>query len=519
MSNLLTLAKSTLSISLLGSLLAQNPALPLVPLPTRGVLPTMQVGMVFSSSPGDIALKGAGRRAVIDQYPGVASGNVRDFTAAALSAWVFAEKGVNWTALIDGISTSNDNLTLVFDSSAGGGGIFRIWQAAGTAWAMLNLSLVGSTQVGGADVVGYYFDNPGFPSQLRTAVYFEHVIGDYRDGQLLAPTGLASIEAMDAAMGLIEASGGRIQAGIVDRVNELYFTLTPASAQALHATGAVAASDALDGATILVANYDPQSGLIVDIEVQATGGSLGLPEGADIDALAMGFAPVSPVFPAESTLHPLVPGSLFYVLSLAAGGPDDQLFVVAEPTQNPGTGGGATTPMGGRRRPLHNEQGKPLLGPAGTLTGNVKSACAHDPESLIESQNYGVPRNDNITVARSNLSLFATEKLGVPVPILNPNQFDSFDLHGTVSGWGQAMAEPSLMFLWIRCDGVDSWKVLPTRGANDHVYDFTTPVTCARNQDPTAAGRNFYMMSVCTVPLSNLSALHFSVQLDFTRRQ
>jgi len=517
------LAFGSSALLLAGACAAQ---LQVYPLPTRGVLLSFQLGMVLDDDLSRITLKQAGRRGALDAYPDRSSGNVIDASTQALVAHVQTIKpGADWTPHYDGLTSLNDNLPIELvdpDDTVPGDEYYQVRDAGAPSWAMLELVLENGTVTGttetldNVEVLGYYFANQGFPSQLRSGVYRELVRSDFASGAVPAPTGTDGIAALDAGLGIIEATDGQIQEGIIDHIHHLYFSLTAENADELDGQGLF--QEPVDGATIFhvrFSNAPTSFGEIELFEIYKTGAQLGLPEGADIDALAMAVAPNEPDS-TDPDVHQLLQGSLLHVISFATGTGADQLSVVADVRRNVQNPQG---PQGQVRRPLHDQNGNPLVGPSGTLTGNVRGVCNYDPEGAFKSSAAAFPFEDEITEARSNVSMFAVaggSAVG-STSEYNPVQHDAFTLHGCVSGWGTLPPQPSWMWIWVSVDGEDGYWPLPPRGAADDVYDFEIPLLFLRDQSPGGQLRNDYEASVFAVPIANPVQAFFSVQVQFQR--
>lgn len=397
--------------------------------PTHGMLSSLQIGMVFTSDLNVIARKEPGLPAKLYDFDGLGRVDVPEYTAAAIESWVtshYAPVPALQPLQFDGMSTGNDLLPLVFHWSTNvASQEFRIHQPPAPApdWAAIFLALESDGQNDGADVVGYYFSNPGFPQYLRNTFYPEILRAEYETGSVPSPAASgAQVAALDAAMGIIETTGGAREPGIIERFHELYFSLTPSSALALGAAIGANSPTPCDGATIFRATYDLGNGAVLGVDVFLRGSDLELDSGDDVDALAVGYS-IAPPPSVTAPLYPLVAGqsSVRVLFSTVSGA--EQLMVYATPNGAPGISGPVV-------RPLRNGGGNPLVGPAGTLSGNVKGVCAKDPETGARAASFGIPSQD-LPYPDLGLSLHARAGSDATLPGL-----DSFLLTGVLSGWG-----------------------------------------------------------------------------------
>lgn len=462
---------------------AQQPLLVVSP-PVRGMMPAFSAGMVFDDSPGVIARKQPGLPGQLDTFANTATSFVSEYSGEAVLARLRYQAGVQIDALeFDAISSGNDLLPLVW---VPGNRTFQVVHSAAQSWATLYLTLTGG-EFDGVSVYGYYSENSTFPLQLRSAIYTELVRSDLVPGNLPVPGPTAQMAGLDVAMGLIHDNRGVTESGVIECLDRMYFSLTPTSAQILWNSGAVPSSVPHDGATIFVANYDRQTGLVASVEVHRTRESLGLPEGSDIDALGVGEVGVA--ISGGTIGTPLVVGSMVYLLSTAYDDtlpPIEELIVVATPAP------GGTEEQGGLR--AHN--GQPLVGPGAPEPfdeGRVTNACEQDPEVPTGTMSFGVPRTLALpnapAVAPLNLSLTASWK-GVNPPT------DAFTLTGVVSGAGQL--GPANVFLAVHNVLLGQWELfsLPPRLSTDAAYSFQLPLSYAWN-----GPWNEYEVFVATLPM------------------
>lgn len=396
-----------------------------LPLPTHGMLSSLQIGMVFTSDLNVIARKEPGLPAKLYDFDGLGRARVPEYTAAAIESWVALHYGVVPPLQIDGMSTGNDLLPLVFDAAQQ---TFQIQQDAAPAldWAAIFLALQADGSNDGADVVGYYFANPGFPQVLRNTFYPEILRDEYETGSVPSPAvSGADVAALDAGMGIIESNDGMREPGVIERFHELYFSLTPASASALGAVIGANTPVPCDGATIFRATYNLATGDVWGVDVFLRGNQLGLEEGADVDALAVGYS-LSPPPSVLPPLYPVATGSTGVRVLFSTVSGTEQLLMYATPNGAPGINGPVV-------RPLRNDGGNPILGVIGTLTGNVKGVCTKDPETGARAASFGIPSRD---ILAPDLGLSLHARTGSPDATMSG--YDTFVLTGVVSGWGSS---------------------------------------------------------------------------------
>lgn len=512
---------------------SQNPGqLPVAPLPARGVLSTFQMGMLFDDDLTRIALRRAGRRGLLDVYPGVAQGNVIDASGAAINGWIRSQPGwsqFGWQPAFDALSTYSDNLPIeLFDpnTAVAGDEYYRPYDAGQDSWAMLELAVEAGTiratnaAIDNATTLGYYFQNSGFPSQLQNGVYHEILRPDFTSGSVPAPSGTVGIRGLDAGLGFIEASDGVLQPGILECVDKLYFSVTPASAALLRGLNYFTArNDEIDGATIFEVTFSTTGanyGEVVNFQIFRTYVDLGVPMGADIDALAMAEAPYGVPQSEDQRVHRIAAGQPLLVVSFAgdpltlAGAPvTDQLWVVARTEQNLlSVNDPLAMPGGQHGRALRDAAGGQLVGPVGTLTGNVKGVCNYDPEGSFRSITAAFPDDDAVVIPRMILSAAATQ------PSVDdgwdPTVVDRFTLHGSVSGWGTMPAQQASMLLWIEVDGTPYWRALPPRGAAKDVYDFELELEFPRDNAPGNGGINDYRFCIVSAAAVSPTQAYYS---------
>ncbi len=364
------------------------------PLPARGMMTAQSAGLVFENDLQTVVHKGAGLPAQLDAMRNVRNPGVPDYTARTITTYLEYLTGVTVEVEIDAMSSGNDLLPLIFVPGSAEGVVpvvaptFRVAvPAPGTAWATLSLVRQVPEQNVGADILGYYFDNPAFPTQLRNAVVQEAVRADF------LPVGFdpngSDIAALDYAMGQINAMSGRIEVGIIECVDRLYFSVTPISAAAIDALNVI--PEGVDAATILVASYG-SSGAVTSLAWAARPPG---PEHLDVDALgaARVTAPVSSTVPTAVQVQP---GTTMFLLSFAPspfGTPPhghEELLAYAVPDLAPLV---QETEM--KLAPLRWTNGNRMIGTE-QIPGQVKGICARDPDWSFGAHTFGVPLVDGL---------------------------------------------------------------------------------------------------------------------------
>jgi hypothetical protein len=364
------------------------------PLPFRGMMTAQSAGLVFESDLQTVVLKGAGLPARLDRFVDFRSPGVPDYSAKAIATYLESLTSVSVEVEIDAMSTGNDLLPLIFVPGSAQGvspvvePTFRVAvPAPGTAWATLSLVRQVPEQTVGADILGYYFDNPSFPPQLRNVVVHEAVRADF------LPVGVdpggSDIAALDYAMGQINAMNGRTEVGIIECVDRLYFSVTPASAAAIHALNVI--PEVVDAATILVASYG-SSGAVTAL---SWAGRPPGPEHLDVDAL--GAATVtSPVSTTVPTAVQVQPGTTMFLLSFAPspeGTPPhgyEELLAYAVPDRDP-----LAQETDKELAPLRWTNGNRMIGTE-QIPGQVKGICGRDPDWNLGAHTFGVPLVDGV---------------------------------------------------------------------------------------------------------------------------
>lgn len=496
------------TLLLAGATAAQDP---LIPPPTRGMLSAIQIGVVFDHNLNQICRKGPGLPAPLYDFKGISGPTLPEFTTEALEIWIAAQplgaggQQFSGGVLLDAMTSGNDFLPLVYNSDVNGQGVaaFQILQGTTEDWAALFFSIETATKNNGGTIYGYYFKNPGFPLKYQNAVYTEINVSEYSTGTVTAPPGNANIAALDSAMGMMASSQGEFEPSIIESQDSMCFSLTPACAVALWNTkipNLVGSRPEFTGGTIFEAKYGT-NGQVVDILVIKEHTELGLSEDDDIDALAisevkpLGFQVMPPLSEIDSATRQ-------YVFSLddASSTAYEQLMVHASVS-----GSGPTTDK------LRTESGNPLVGPAGTLAGDVKGACGKDPEVQMFSETLGIPANSLITAPEMSLSLHAVDSL-LPPPFPSPYPYgaDSVDLTGVLSGWGTSQPHDAMVFVGIVHPLGTIVRQLPMRSSQQDVYDFTENFLVPY---PNPAGWHYYHVIVGTL---GTSAGHQNVLLEST---
>lgn len=464
----------------------------LQPLPARGMMPAFQAGMTFTHAPSRIVRKEPNLPVILGTFaPG--GQDVPDYDLADVFAWI----GMGELE-VDAMSTGNDALPVVHDTALSAG-FYRIQTGTSAGWATLYLSRVDpALPTGGADVFGYYFDNPAFPPGLTKSIYHEIVRADYQAGPFAPPAG-SDVLAMDVNMGLIHSNQGFRETPILPEIRRLYFSLSHASAQLLEETGFVASSDPIDGAAIFVATYDEMTGQVDGVELHRTGAELGVPAGANVDAL--GVARVSMPAPAIGATHRAVALNEFlHVLSLDDNeGGGEELFVSAMVQNQP-------PPQLPIRvfAPLRTDDGLGLVGPSGRLKGFVKSVCIQDPDAPRGGHALGVPAGDTFVAPGSASVTPSTMNLSVTTKGTGPGAIasDTFQLYGVLSG-GNQQGE-SLVGLWFTHLQQSFFLLLPNRPAGGQPYSFVMPITVPWNVTSTSVlgSINEYEVVLLTTPVA-----------------
>jgi len=245
------------------------------------------------------------------------------------------------------------------------------------------------------------------------------------------------------------------------------------------------------GATIFEAKYGPL-GEVTDIWVDKQHTQLGLSASDDIDALAIGKS-MPPAGPMTTTMTALSSSARQYVFSLNApnASTTEQLMVHATISgQGPAT------------EKLRTETGNPLVGPTGTLGGDVKGACGKDPEALTLSSGLGVPDNSLSNAPVMSLSLHAQKSLVQPTDVTPPPPYgvDSFDLTGVLSGWGTAQQHDALVFVAFFHQNGMIVRQLPSRTSQQDVYEFAQTYLVPW---PGPGAWNYYRVAIGTLGTSS----------------
>lgn len=358
------------------------------PLPARGMMTAQSAGLVFENALDTVVLKGPGLPAALDLIETVTNPGVPDYSSKAITTYLENLTSTTITIEIDAMSSGNDLLPLIYvpGSPVGSVGSFRVAVSTpGSAWATLSLVRQVPGQSVGSEVLGYYFENSYFPGQLRNSVVREAVRTDF------LPVGFdpvgSDIAALDYAMGQINASNGRPEAAVIECVNRLYFSVTPACAAAIDALNLF--PHPVDAATILRADYS-SSGEVTSLNwVDRPAG----PAELDIDAL--GAAVVrSPALPTVPGTVQLEANSTMFLLSftastVAAPHNHEELLVYAAPDYSPS---GLDAKV---LAPLRWSNGLAMIGTE-QIPGQVTAICTRDPDQHIGARSFGVPLVDTL---------------------------------------------------------------------------------------------------------------------------
>lgn len=379
------------------------------PLPARGMMTAQSAGIVFGNDLETVVLKGPGLPAALSPLTPSVTAGAPDYSTDAIVAFILSNWGKSLDALeIDAMSTGNDLLPLVYlPAQAQSPHTFRIAVSTAQAWATLSLVREIPGQNVGADILGYYFENPSFPLQLRNTIAHEAVRADYQPAGF-DPAG-SDIEALDYAMGQIIASRGAQEAGVIENVQTLYFSVTPSCATKLHGFGIFA--QPIDGATIFRVNYHP-NGTISTLAVETRPN---LPFGSDVDALGVAIVhgPVASSIPNAVSIES---NTTMFLLSFAPQTPGcEELMVLAKPM-------GVASPL---LAPLRTPGDEPLIGTV-ARPGTVTAVCCRDPDWNTGARSFGVPFADPY----GSVPVFSLE-------VGNPDSqqpTDRFEVIGVVAG-------------------------------------------------------------------------------------
>lgn len=477
----------TLSLAFAAQVTAQ---VPLWPLPDRGMMSGLPTGIVFDTTRNEISLRPPGLTPALTTFANTGGSSTNgpgnaEYTTTEIIRVLNQDVLSPGTTLpfleLDAMSTGNDLLPIFFDPDANGGdGEFRVNVGSANGWATLYLSTdaAGSTaNYTGSEVFGYYFENPSFPQQLRTATYHELLGSDYASGA--AP---GRVAALDLAMGLIEANDGQIEEGLIIETSKLYFSLTQVGAALVQAicsnldwqnpqTGVVEPYPRLlTGGTIFVAEFDVVTGDCTSVGVHIGPEELLMTAYADIDALAIGRVVYNH---PTGNLLPLIDGTLQYLVSTTTPdvGDEDLMMVALVQDPPPTSNQPASDPK--RKRRLRTKDGNTLIG-GSSVTGNVKGACSQDPEFLGGANSFGVPTAQHPLQGATNdlsWSLAARTEPG-------PAGQDTYTINGSMSGWGTGQPGYSLCVLWVEIQGLQlPIPLADPRLATDMRYEFSATLS------------------------------------------
>jgi hypothetical protein len=372
--------------------------------------------MVFENQPSKLVLKGPQLPAQLSVF--APSGPlVPDYSPGAIAAWLAQHTGREVPDLaFDGMSSGNDALNFRYVAGGSGGAdTFRVDVAGLQAWAALHIVREVPGANVGADVLGYYFQNPSFPQQLQRRIVNEVVRADYQ--AVGFNPGTSDIAALDYAMGQINASFGRPDPLVIEVCNRLYFSVTSQCAMELVQNGVFAN---VNGATIFEVRYAGSA--IVDV---AVGLQLDPTGQIDVDALAVGTVNILPPAGAAPGDY-LEMGSKVFMVSDTVGAFGEELMVYATRDLNSGPEPTSSTVMA----PMRSPAGEPLIGsaPGALRPGRVKNLCARDPESHDAARSFGVPAPDQLGYPSGPvLSVEVKSPVG-------PTPTDAFTVNGVVAG-------------------------------------------------------------------------------------
>jgi hypothetical protein len=428
------------------------------PLPARGISTSFPMGIVFDNSMSTIHRKPPGLPAQMGTFAGTGGNGVPEFRADLIATSL----GLAPSALqIDAMSTGNDLLPMVYEVlSSSSSSSYSVQVNSPQGWAVLYFSVAstpgGTTPPVGADIMGLYFGNPAFPSRYRNGLFHELVRADYA-GIALPPT--AGIAAMDFGMGLIQANGGRKDAGLIEVVDKLYFSLTPSSAAMINSQAFP--NSVINGATIFVATFALNVAAVTGVAVHADCNDLQLDLYADIDALGMYTVTDAPM-PLVPNHRRLKAGSMCYLLSTENA--NQELIVRARIEDASANDPWITAPLtsGGQRLP------PAFPGSPASPTPRVKGLCTQDPENNNGCAVIGVPAGQ-LSGATPSMDLSLTAQQWTV-----DRAYDMFTLTGVLSGWqGAPTAEVVLLCLeYPRGSQSYTYTALPMRSASDTNYTF-----------------------------------------------
>jgi hypothetical protein len=473
----------------------------ILPLPARGMMTAQSAGLVFENDLQRVVMKGPGLPARLDRVESVTNRGVPNYSTAAIATYLANLTSVFVDVEIDAMSTGNDLLPLIFvPGTTTSPPAFRVAvPTPGTAWATLSIVRQVPGQNVGSDILGYYFDNPSFPYQLRNTVVHEAVRSDF------LPVGFdpagANIAALDYAMGQINASNGRPEAAVIECTNRLYFSVTPICASAIDALNVI--PQGVDAATILMATYDA-SGAVYDLEW------VGRPPGSvDLDIDALGAARVhSPILSTVPGAVQVETGSTMFLLSFTETSGFEELLAYAAPDFNPT---GLDTM---RLAPLRWTNGNPMIGTE-QIPGRVKGICSRDPDWNVGARSFGVPFMDSFN-SGPVLSL----------EVANPDTqmpTDLFKVRGVVGG---AAYPGASVFLAVGHDGGYLFYPLGMWPGSQGQFSFECELNYKWQNHSGGSGpgpgltcTNFYEMMVVTIsPVPGLGAYGLSTTC-WLRRQ
>lgn len=445
--------------------------MPFWPLPARGMMTALSAGLVFESDPTTLVLKGPALPAQLSVFA-PSSPQVPDYSPRAIATWLanHTQREVPDLA-IDAMSTGNDLLPLRYVA-----GTFQVDVVGSQAWAALNIVREVPGANVGADVIGYYFQNPAFPQQLQRCIVNEVVRADYQVAGF--DPGTSNIAAIDYAMGQIVANHGRQDPLVIEVIDRFYFSVTSQCAMELVQAGVFTN---VNGATIFEVRY--QGTAIIDV---FPGLQLDPAGQIDVDALGVGTVVTVPP-PGAVPGEWLEVGSKMFIVSDTTAAFGEELMVYATRDFLPP---GQQEPSSSTvMAPLRSPQGEPLIGsaPGALLPGRVKSSCARDPEMHDAARTFGVPAADAVGLPSSPV-LSVEVKSGA-----GPSPTDSFTVKGVVSG--PSLAGRSCL-LGVKHQGVYFFHALGVWPGNQNHLSFQVSLDYPWNSSQGTPDNTYELIAV-----------------------
>lgn len=449
--------------------------MPFRPLPSRGMMTALSAGLVFESDPTTLVMKGPALPAQLSEFV-PSDPLVPDYSPKAIATWLsnHYQREVPDLA-IDAMSTGNDLLPMRFVAGSGGApDTFRVDVVGSQAWAALNIVREVPGANVGADVIGYYFQNPSFPEQLQRCIVNEVVRADYQVAGF--DPGTSNIAAIDYAMGQIVASHGRRDPLVIEVVDRFYFSVTSQCAMELVQAGVF---PNVNGATIFEVQY--QNAAIIDVfpKLQLD------PDGQiDVDALGVGTVNMLPP-PSAAPGEWLEMGSQVFILSDTTAAFGEELMVLAtRDLTPPGQQEPSTSTV---MAPMRSPQGEPLIGsaPGSLLAGKVKGSCSRDPENHDAARSFGVPAPD--MVGFPSVPVLSLEIKGPATS----GPTDSFTVKGVVAG--AAMGGQTCL-LSVKHQGIHFFHVLGAWPANQTHMSFQVSLDYPWSSSQGTTENNYELM-------------------------